>query len=467
MITFADALASITEDQPPLTIPVGVTEKGTLKALDLAKAPHMFYAGATGSGKSVGLNCAIATLMSRNDPASLRFTMIDPKRVELAGYRRSKFVDAVITDMDEAAAALEDVVGLMESRYRLLEDAGVKNLDAYNLVADEPLAHHVLVVDELADLMDTHQATVLPMLVRLGQLARAAGIHMMLATQRPAADVTPKKLVANIPTRLAFATQSATESRIILGSKGAEDLGGNGDLLASLPGEKGLVRAQGPFITDDDIAAIVAVHELPDLAEAVPAPAEAVEPEAESAPTPTAETTAAVIAEVTGQLEGRMRDAIYDAEAERDKARRERDELSDEVMKLKLELETLRVRRERDVDDVREKTKLALEAMRAEDRAKVREYEKRAEKATRRMTAAEARGHKYTSSVVVSGAIAALLVLGLISIGLTWVAVAAPFVVSVIAGLMLTGSTTAEPPVTTKEEPRGQHLRSRQSGSGR
>ena len=463
MITFADALASITEDQPPLTIPVGVTEKGTLKALDLAKAPHMFYAGATGSGKSVGLNCAIATLMSRNDPASLRFTMIDPKRVELAGYRRSKFVDAVITDMDEAAAALEDVVGLMESRYRLLEDAGVKNLDAYNLVADEPLAHHVLVVDELADLMDTHQATVLPMLVRLGQLARAAGIHMMLATQRPAADVTPKKLVANIPTRLAFATQSATESRIILGSKGAEDLNGNGDLLASLPGEKGLVRAQGPFITDDDIAAIVAVHELPDLAEAVSAPVEA----EEEAPVAESGTTAAVIAEVTGQLEGRMRDAIYDAEAERDKARRERDELSDEVMKLKLELETLRVRRERDVDDVREKTKIALEAMRAEDRAKVREYEKRAEKATRRMTAAEARGHKYTSSVVVSGAIAALLVLGLISIGLTWVAVAAPFVVSVIAGLMLTGSTTAEPPVTTKEEPRGQHLRSRQSGSGR
>ena len=463
MITFADALASITEDQPPLTIPVGVTEKGTLKALDLAKAPHMFYAGATGSGKSVGLNCAIATLMSRNDPASLRFTMIDPKRVELAGYRRSKFVDAVITDMDEAAAALEDVVGLMESRYRLLEDAGVKNLDAYNLVADEPLAHHVLVVDELADLMDTHQATVLPMLVRLGQLARAAGIHMMLATQRPAADVTPKKLVANIPTRLAFATQSATESRIILGSKGAEDLNGNGDLLASLPGEKGLVRAQGPFITDDDIAAIVAVHELPDLAEAVSAPVEA----EEEAPVAESGTTAAVIAEVTGQLEGRMRDAIYDAEAERDKARRERDELSDEVMKLKLELETLRVRRERDVDDVREKTKLALEAMRAEDRAKVREYEKRAEKATRRMTAAEARGHKYTSSVVVSGAVAALLVFGLISIGLTWVAVAAPFVVSVIAGLMLTGSTTAEPPVTTKEEPRGQHLRSRQSGSGR
>ncbi len=463
MITFADALASITEDQPPLTIPVGVTEKGTLKALDLAKAPHMFYAGATGSGKSVGLNCAIATLMSRNDPASLRFTMIDPKRVELAGYRRSKFVDAVITDMDEAAAALEDVVGLMESRYRLLEDAGVKNLDAYNLVADEPLAHHVLVVDELADLMDTHQATVLPMLVRLGQLARAAGIHMMLATQRPAADVTPKKLVANIPTRLAFATQSATESRIILGSKGAEDLNGNGDLLASLPGEKGLVRAQGPFITDDDIAAIVAVHELPDLAEAVSAPVEA----EEEAPVAESGTTAAVIAEVTGQLEGRMRDAIYDAEAERDKARRERDELSDEVMRLKLELETLRVRRERDVDDVREKTKLALEAMRAEDRAKVREYEKRAEKATRRMTAAEARGHKYTSSVVVSGAVAALLVFGLISIGLTWVAVAAPFVVSVIAGLMLTGSTTAEPPVTTKEEPRGQHLRSRQSGSGR
>src|SRR5699024_3831566 len=128
-----------------------------------------------------------------------------------ADYRRSAFVDAVITDMDEAAEALEEVLKLMERRYRELEDAGVKNISSYNESADQPMAYHVLVVDELADLMDTHSDTVFPIPVRLGQLARAAGIHMMLATQRPAADTTPKKLVSNIPTRIGFMTQSHTE----------------------------------------------------------------------------------------------------------------------------------------------------------------------------------------------------------------------------------------------------------------
>ena len=168
MITFSDTLASITDDQAPLTIPVGVTNEDTLKVLDLAKAPHILYAGATGSGKSVGLNAGIATLMKRNDPTNLRFTMVDPKRVELADYRASAFVDAVITDMDEAAEALEEVLKLMERRYREFETAGVKNISSYNdRFPNKPMAYHVLVVDELADLMDTHADTVFPILVRL------------------------------------------------------------------------------------------------------------------------------------------------------------------------------------------------------------------------------------------------------------------------------------------------------------
>src|SRR5699024_9940716 len=217
----------------------------------------------------------------------------------------------------------------MERRYRELEDAGVKNISSYNESADQPMAYHVLVVDELADLMDTHSDTVFPILVRLGQLARAAGIHMMLATQRPAADTTPKKLVSNIPTRIGFMTQSAVESRIILGSKGAEDLKGNGDLLAQLPGTKGLVRAQGPFISEDEIKEIVAEHErtiveieapeVPEAAKpAAPAAkpaapsakpaAPAAKPAAPSAPaapadTDTAEIVSQVIAQVTAQLE--------------------------------------------------------------------------------------------------------------------------------------------------------------------
>lgn len=268
MSVFTDTLASIDEDDPALTIPVGATETNTLKCVNLAKAPHILYAGATGSGKSVGLNIGISTIMRRNDPAAIRFTMIDPKRVELSQYRASAFVDEVITDMDVAVEALDRVVAEMDRRYQLFEDAAVKSLDAYNLITDEPLPVHVLVVDELADLMDTHSKVVLPSLIRLGQLARAAGIHMMLATQRPAADTVPKKLLGNIPTRIAYMTQSDVESRLIVGESGAEDLNGNGDLLARLPMIKGLVRAQCPFISDEEVAETVALTAKPPATEA-------------------------------------------------------------------------------------------------------------------------------------------------------------------------------------------------------
>lgn len=284
MSVFTDTLASIDEDDPALTIPVGATETNTLKCVNLAKAPHILYAGATGSGKSVGLNIGISTIMRRNDPAAIRFTMIDPKRVELSQYRASAFVDEVITDMDAAVEALDRVVAEMDRRYQLFEDAAVKSLDAYNLITDEPLPVHVLVVDELADLMDTHSKVVLPSLIRLGQLARAAGIHMMLATQRPAADTVPKKLLGNIPTRIAYMTQSDVESRLIVGESGAEDLNGNGDLLARLPMIKGLVRAQCPFISDEEVAETVALAAKPTATEAEADEVDELEAEADEPP---------------------------------------------------------------------------------------------------------------------------------------------------------------------------------------
>ena len=476
MITFADTLASITDDQAPLTIPVGVTNEDTLKVLDLAKAPHILYAGATGSGKSVGLNAGIATLMKRNDPSNLRFTMIDPKRVELADYRRSAFVDAVITDMDEAAEALEEVLKLMERRYRELEDAGVKNISSYNESADQPMAYHVLVVDELADLMDTHSDTVFPILVRLGQLARAAGIHMMLATQRPAADTTPKKLVSNIPTRIGFMTQSAVESRIILGSKGAEDLKGNGDLLAQLPGTKGLVRAQGPFISEDEIKEIVAEHErtiveveAPEVPEAVKPAAPAAKPAA-PADTDTAEIVSQVIAQVTAQLEASAQAKVDAAEAERDEAKRKRDELADEVMAMQVKLKTTEAATAKRVDEVRTEARKSLEDLRAADEKRVDARLADADDAVRRATAkmrkAQGVAGRFVPWTLIGGAIASLLVAGLLSVGASALAIAAPFVAGTIVALSLTNVATTEQERIDKETDNGEHLRPRTAGAG-
>lgn len=480
MITFSDTLASITDDQAPLTIPVGVTNEDILKVLDLAKAPHILYAGATGSGKSVGLNAGIATLMKRNDPTNLRFTMVDPKRVELADYRASAFVDAVITDMDEAAEALEEVLKLMERRYREFETAGVKNISSYNYrFPNKPMAYHVLVVDELADLMDTHADTVFPILVRLGQLARAAGIHMMLATQRPAADTTPKKLVSNIPTRIGFMTQSAVESRIILGSKGAEDLKGNGDLLAQLPGTKGLVRAQGPFISEDEIKEIVAENERtivsipePEMPEAAK-PATPATPAAPAAPadTDTAEIVSQVIAQVTAQMEASAQAKVDAAEAERDEAKRKRDELADEVMAMQVKLKTTEAAMAKRVDEVRTETRKSLEAVRAADEKRVNDRLSDADDAVRRATAkmrkAQGVAGRFVPWTLIGGAIASLLVAGLISVGASALAIAAPFVVGTIVALSLTNVATTEQERIDKETDNGEHLRSGAAKSGR
>ena len=481
MITFSDTLASITDDQAPLTIPVGVTNEDTLKVLDLAKAPHILYAGATGSGKSVGLNAGIATLMKRNDPTNLRFTMVDPKRVELADYRASAFVDAVITDMDEAAEALEEVLKLMERRYREFETAGVKNISSYNdRFPNKPMAYHVLVVDELADLMDTHSDTVFPILVRLGQLARAAGIHMMLATQRPAADTTPKKLVSNIPTRIGFMTQSAVESRIILGSKGAEDLKGNGDLLAQLPGTKGLVRAQGPFISEDEIKEIVAENERtivsipePEMTEAAKSTVTSAKPAMPAVPADvdTAEIVSQVIAQVTAQMEASAQAKVDAAEAERDEAKRKRDELADEVMAMQVKLKTTEAAMAKRVDEVRTEARKSLEAARAADEKRVNDRLSDADDAVRRATAkmrkAQGVAGRFVPWTLIGGAIASLLVAGLISVGASALAIAAPFVVGTIVALSLTNVATTEQERIDKETDNGEHLRSGAAKSGR
>lgn len=257
-IPYDQTLAAMTDDHGPLAFPLGVAGD-TLKVVDLAKAPHILFAGTTGSGKSVGLNVAISTMLQR--APGTEFVMIDPKRVELSLYRDTLGVRSVTTDMDDAAEVIEALCEEMMERYEALEAAGARNVEELEAKTGEVLHPVVLVVDELSDLMDTNKDQVLGPLSRLAQLGRAAAFHMMLATQRPAADTIPKKLLANVPTRVAYLSQSHTESRLILGEKGAEDLKGKGDLLALIPGVKGLTRAQGPFISDEEIAEIVGARQ--------------------------------------------------------------------------------------------------------------------------------------------------------------------------------------------------------------
>lgn len=373
---FADVLASIPTTEPTLTVPVGVTQEGRLTCMDLAKAPHALYAGVTGSGKSVGLNVAIATIMARATPETVRFRMVDPKRVELSQYRASAFVDMVITDMDEAAGLIEETVREMDRRYSLFESTGVKSLDAYNETAEAREPYIVLVIDELADLMDTHRKVVEPQIIRLGQLARAAGIHMLMATQRPGADTVPKRILSNIPTRIGYRTQSHVESRLILGEKGAEELKGNGDLLALIAGGAGLTRAQGPYISDEEIAEIVLadatgevepaeledVEEFDEPVEPVEEP-EVVEPVAPVAPpataTPDPNVIAAVVAEVSAQTRAQ-------SEAEIGRLAKRVRELDEDNDRLAAELEETSRSREQireELDEAREEV-LSLERIR-------------------------------------------------------------------------------------------------------
>lgn len=264
MTSFDTIFKHLDADAGPLAFPLLTTPNDTVKFFDLAAAPHALWAGTTGSGKSVSLNIALATLIKRNT-GQVIFDMIDPKRVELSIYRNVEHVRSVTTDMDDAAQIVEALAEEMDERYSLLEREGVRKLSDYNAKTGQNLPYRVLVVDELADLMDTHKSQVLPALVRIGQLGRAAGFHMMLATQRPAADTIPKKLLANVPARIALLCQSHTESRLILGEKGAEDLNGHGDMLVQVPGERGLSRGQGPFLSDEELAQIVLDHTDPEL----------------------------------------------------------------------------------------------------------------------------------------------------------------------------------------------------------
>lgn len=260
---------SKTDDKELLEIPLGKAVNGSVRTFDLAKMPHLLVAGSTGSGKSVAVNGIIASILMKARPDEVKFMMVDPKMVELSVYNDiPHLLIPVVTNPRKASRALQKVVDEMENRYELFSKVGARNIAGYNAKVAEynasqpeykqvPLPLIVVIVDELADLMMVASKEVEDAIIRLGQKARAAGIHMILATQRPSVDVISGLIKANVPSRIAFAVSSGTDSRTILDENGAEKLLGRGDMLFKPIDENHPVRLQGSFISDEDVERIV------------------------------------------------------------------------------------------------------------------------------------------------------------------------------------------------------------------
>jgi S-DNA-T family DNA segregation ATPase FtsK/SpoIIIE len=247
----------------PLAIALGRDVAGDPLVADLARLPHLLIAGATGSGKSVCINAVICSMLMNNGPDRVRFLMVDPKMVELPAYNGIPHLyGQVITDPSQVTGALAWLTLQMDDRYRAFAARGTRNIEEYNrrvthTRSTEPLPYIVLIIDELADLMMTAAFDVERQICRLGQMSRATGIHLVLATQRPSVDVITGLIKANFPARIAFAVTSQIDSRVILDTPGAEKLLGRGDMLFMAPDSAKLARIQGCFVSDPEIDGIV------------------------------------------------------------------------------------------------------------------------------------------------------------------------------------------------------------------
>lgn len=238
----------------PLTFALGRDVSGEPVHVDLAKMPHMLVAGATGSGKSITVHSIITSLLYKNSPQSMRMILVDPKRVELSVYEdMPHLVTPVITENKKALSALKWAIDEMERRYETLLDAGVRDIQSYNEKAKGHMPYTVIVMDELADLMSSHGKQVEGAIVRLAQMSRATGIHLILSTQRPSVEVITGLIKANIPARIGLQVTSQVDSRTILDKGGAEKLLGNGDLLFLSPESSEPRRIQGAFIEEEEI----------------------------------------------------------------------------------------------------------------------------------------------------------------------------------------------------------------------
>ena len=254
-----------------LPIALGKDIDGRIVTADLAMMPHVLIAGSTGSGKSVAINAMIMSVLFRSTPEQVRMILVDPKRVELGMYEGIPHLfTPIITEAKLAANALKNAVKEMERRLKLLAANHVRNLDQFNHLFDpgsdhvfedrnqEPLPYIIIVIDELADLMMLDRSNVEEAITRLAQMARAVGIHLVLATQRPSVDVITGLLKANVPTRMSFRLATKIDSRTIIDTNGAEALLGRGDMLFLPPGTSRLQRVHAPFVTEKEIAGVTA-----------------------------------------------------------------------------------------------------------------------------------------------------------------------------------------------------------------
>ena len=246
----------------PLTMALGKDIVGKPFVTDLKKLPHLLIAGTTGSGKSVGINSMLVSLLYRNAPDRLKLLMIDPKMLEFSIYNDiPHLLTPVITNSKQAVVALSNMVGEMERRYQLMSQMKTKNIEGYNKKAKkeglEELPYIVVIIDELADLMMTSGKDVEYSIARLAQMARASGIHLIVATQRPSVDVVTGLIKANLPSRISFRVGQKIDSKVILDAQGAESLLGRGDMLFTPPGATGLIRLHAPWVSEEEIERIV------------------------------------------------------------------------------------------------------------------------------------------------------------------------------------------------------------------
>jgi S-DNA-T family DNA segregation ATPase FtsK/SpoIIIE len=261
LVTLGDIFDDLPSTASPLAVWLGKDISGTAVWTDLARMPHLLIAGTTGSGKSGCINTLLTSTLLRSTPDEVRMILIDPKRIELGFYESiPHLLTPVVSSPKQAAAALANVVGEMERRYEKLSMLRARNLPEANRSlrqrGEQPLPYLLVVIDELADLMISPQE-VEDAVIRLAQKSRAVGIHLVLATQRPSVDVITGMIKANVPSRIAFAVSSQTDSRVILDQAGAESLLGQGDMLFKPLGTSRLQRVQGAYVSEEEIALIV------------------------------------------------------------------------------------------------------------------------------------------------------------------------------------------------------------------
>jgi len=262
---------SFAQSKSKLAIALGKDINGRIVTADLASMPHVLIAGSTGSGKSVAINAMIMSVLFKSTPEQVRMILVDPKRVELGMYEGIPHLfTPIITEAKLAANALRNAVREMERRLKLLAANHVRNIDQFNKLFDhgseylfedvnqEPLPYIIIIIDELADLMMLDRSNVEESITRLAQMARAVGIHLVLATQRPSVDVITGLIKANVPTRMSFRLATKVDSRTIIDSNGAESLLGRGDMLYLPPGTSRVQRVHAPFVTEKEISAVTA-----------------------------------------------------------------------------------------------------------------------------------------------------------------------------------------------------------------